>query len=42
MTSAKLIERIMANRAQFEARQARKEKSESAYYKTSKQYMQEI
>ena len=42
MTSAKLIERIVENRTQFEARQAKKQKSESEYYKTSKTYLQEI
>lgn len=42
MTSAKLIERIVANRTQFEARQAKKKKSESDYYKNSKQFLQEI
>ncbi len=42
MTSAKLIERIMANRQLFEERQARKVKSEGEYYQTSKQYLQEI
>lgn len=42
MTSAKLIERIVANRALFEERQAKKTKSEAAYYQTSKTYLQEI
>jgi ethanolamine-phosphate cytidylyltransferase len=42
MTSAKLIERIMANRALFEARQAKKLKSESEYYQNNKQFLQEI
>ncbi|PRW39371.1 CTP-phosphoethanolamine cytidylyltransferase isoform A [Chlorella sorokiniana] len=42
MTSAKLIERIVANRAQFEQRQAKKVKSEAAYYTTSKTFLQEL
>lgn len=42
MTSAKLIERIVANRALFEERQAKKTKSEAAYYQTSKTFLQEI
>ncbi|PSC71866.1 Ethanolamine-phosphate cytidylyltransferase [Micractinium conductrix] len=42
MTSAKLIERIVANRTLFEARQTKKAKSEAEYYATSKQYLQEI
>ena len=42
MTSGKLIERIVANRTQFEARQAKKKASESAYYKNSKTFLQEI
>lgn len=42
MTSAKLIERIVANRKLFEARQAKKNKSENDYYKTSKTYLQEM
>jgi ethanolamine-phosphate cytidylyltransferase len=42
MTSAKLIERIVANRAQFEQRQAKKVKSEAAYYTTSKTFLQEV
>jgi hypothetical protein len=42
MTLGKLIERIVANRALFEARQAKKTKTESEYYKTNKQFVQEL
>ena len=41
MTSATLIRRIVENRAQFEARQAKKVMSEQAYYDESKQYVEE-
>ena len=33
MTGATIIHRIVRNRAQYEARNARKSKSEAAYYK---------
>jgi ethanolamine-phosphate cytidylyltransferase len=42
MTSAKLIQRIVKNREQFESRQARKTKTEATYYATSKQYVSEV
>lgn len=42
MTSDMLIQRIVKNREQFESRQARKTKSEAAYYATSKQYISEV
>lgn len=42
MTSAELIQRIVKNREQFESRQAKKTKSEAAYYTSSKHYVTEI
>jgi ethanolamine-phosphate cytidylyltransferase len=42
MTSAELIQRIVKNREQFEDRQAKKTKSEAAYYTSSKHYVTEI
>ena len=42
MTSAMLIQRIVKNREQFENRQAKKTKTEAAYYTSSKQYVTEI
>jgi len=42
MTSETLISRIVANRALFEARQAKKVKSEAAYYSSAKQYVDEV
>lgn len=41
MTTATIIERVVGNRAVFEARHARKSKSESAYYKVHKQFVTE-
>ena len=41
MTSATLIRRIVENRAQFEERQAKKVKSEEAYYGGDKHYVTE-
>lgn len=42
MTSATLIRRIVDNRAQFEARQAKKAVSEAAYYEGAKTYVDEL
>jgi ethanolamine-phosphate cytidylyltransferase len=42
MTSATLIQRIVDNRALFEARQATKNASEAAYYGTSKEFVDEV
>jgi hypothetical protein len=42
MTTATIIERIVHNRAAFEARNAKKAKSEQAYYTTAKQYVDEV
>ena len=42
MTSKTLIQRIVQNRAQFEARQAKKVQSEEAYYGAAKQYIDEV
>lgn len=41
ITTATIIARIVANRAQYEARNARKNKSEAAYYK-AKQHVNEV
>lgn len=42
ITSASLIHRIVANQAQFEARNAKKAKSEALYYSKSKTFLQEV
>lgn len=42
VTSSTIIKRIVGNRAQFEERQARKAKSEAEYYKTAKNYVEEV
>ena len=42
MTSATLIRRIVENREQFEARQAKKVVSEEAYYAGAKQFVNEV
>lgn len=42
ITAAAVITRIVAKREQFEAKQARKEKSEAAYYTDSKSYVSEL
>lgn len=42
MTSAILIQRIVDNRAQFEARQAKKVVSEATYYTSAKEYVHEV
>ena len=41
MTAATIIHRIMHNRAQYEARNAKKSKSEAAYYASHKTFVQE-
>jgi hypothetical protein len=41
MTTATIIQRIVSNRKQFEDRNARKVKSEQAYYETQKAYVSE-
>ena len=41
MTTATIIHRIVHNRAQYEARNAKKSKSEAAYYSTQKTFVQE-
>ena len=41
MTTAIIIHRIVDNRKQYEARNAKKTKSEAAYY-TSKTYVNEV
>lgn len=42
MTSETLIRRIVKNREQFESRQAKKTKSEAAYYANAKQFVNEV
>jgi ethanolamine-phosphate cytidylyltransferase len=42
MTTATIIQRIVHNRAAYEARNAKKAKSEQAYYTTAKQYVSEV
>lgn len=42
MTTATIIERIVRNRENYEARNAKKSVSEAAYYKDKKQYVNEI
>lgn len=42
MTSTMLIQRIVKNREQFEARQAKKTKTEAAYYANAKEYVTEV
>ena len=41
-TTRSIIQRIMDNRAAFEARNAKKVASETAYYTGSKDYVQEV
>lgn len=41
-TTRSIIQRIMDNRAAFEARNAKKVASEAAYYTTSKDYVKEV
>ncbi len=41
MTTATIIHRIVHNRAQYEARNAKKSKSEAAYYSKQKTFVQE-
>lgn len=41
MTTATSITRIVANRQQYEARNAKKVKAENKYYSTQKEYVQE-
>ncbi len=41
MTTATVVKRIVANRQAYEDRNARKAKSEAAYYQTHKSYMAE-
>jgi ethanolamine-phosphate cytidylyltransferase len=41
-TTRSIIQRIMDNRAAFEARNAKKVASETAYYTTAKDYVQEV
>eukprot|EP00884_Botryococcus_braunii_P004743 jgi/Botrbrau1/1426/Bobra.0063s0118.1 len=42
MTTATIIERIVHNRAAYEARNAKKVKSEQVYYTSAKQYVDEV
>lgn len=42
MTTATIIHRIVKNRTAYEARNAKKAKSEAEYYQTSKQYVKEV
>ena len=42
MTTATIIQRIVQNRSAYEARNAKKNKSEADYYSTSKAYVSEI
>ena len=42
MTSATVIQRIVRNRARFEARNAKKAQTEAAYYTGTKQYIAEV
>ena len=42
VTSATVIRRIVENRAQFEAKHAKKAASEAAYYSSAKQYVHEV
>ncbi len=41
MTTANIIKRIVQNRQQYEARNAKKVKAETAYYNSHKSYVQE-
>ena len=41
MTTANIIKRIVQNRQQYEARNAKKNKAEAAYYNNHKAYVQE-
>jgi ethanolamine-phosphate cytidylyltransferase len=41
-TTRNIIQRIVDNRAAFEARNAKKVASEAAYYSSSKDYVQEV
>ena len=41
MTTANIIKRIVQNRQQYEARNAKKVKAETAYYSSQKAYVQE-
>lgn len=42
ITTRNIIQRIVDNRAAFEARNAKKVASEAAYYSNSKDYVQEV
>ena len=42
MTTATIINRIVHNRAAYEARNAKKNKSEAEYYKSKKEYVNEV
>lgn len=42
MTTATIIHRIVENRAAYEARNAKKAKSEADYYQTGKKYVSEV
>jgi len=42
VTTKSIIQRIVDNRAAFEARNAKKVKSEQAYYETNKDYVKEV
>lgn len=42
MTTATIIHRIVQNRAAYEARNEKKNKSEADYYKSKKQYVSEM
>jgi ethanolamine-phosphate cytidylyltransferase len=42
ITTRSIIQRIVDNRAAFEARNAKKVASEAAYYQSSKDYVQEV
>eukprot|EP00959_Pyramimonas_sp_CCMP1952_P284076 5937871-Pyramimonas_sp.AAC.1 len=42
MTTTQIIQRIMANRAAYEARNAKKQKSEQNYYENQKAVMAEL
>ena len=42
MTTATIIHRIVQNRTAYEARNAKKNKSEADYYTSAKQYVNEV
>ena len=42
MTTATIIQRIVSNRSAYEARNAKKNKSEADYYTSKKAYVNEV